>query len=123
MTTTTTVQPPDSKAAKALTARRAKALEWEAKEKEYADGQHANMIDGVWHCSNLRVSREHCSGKTQWSLGRQIAVWSMRYANTFLIPQRGAEDIVFGPGKFWHRHRSPLPAEYNSDPEFHLGLI
>lgn len=70
----------------------------------------------------LRVSGEHCSGKTQRSLGRQIAVWSMRYASTFLIPRRGAEDIVFVPGKFWHRHRRPLPVEYNSDPEFHLGI-
>ncbi|KAI0653711.1 hypothetical protein C8Q70DRAFT_937533 [Cubamyces menziesii] len=35
-----------------LTAKRTKEREREAKEREYADGQHANMIDGVWHCSN-----------------------------------------------------------------------
>jgi SWI/SNF-related matrix-associated actin-dependent regulator of chromatin subfamily B protein 1 len=46
----------------------------------------------------------------------------MRYVNPFLTPRKGAEGIVFVPGKFWHRHRRPLPVEYNSDPEFHLGI-
>jgi hypothetical protein len=68
-TTTATVQPPDSKAAKALTARRAKELEREAKEKEYADGQHANMIDGVWHCSNCGCPESIAVGRRKGPLG------------------------------------------------------
>ncbi|KAG1802080.1 uncharacterized protein HD556DRAFT_796902 [Suillus plorans] len=42
---------PDSRAV----AKKAKELEREAKEKEFVDGQHANMINGAWHCSNKGI--------------------------------------------------------------------
>jgi hypothetical protein len=46
-----------------MTAKRAKELEREAKEKEFADGQHANMIDGVWHCSNCGCPEDIAVGE------------------------------------------------------------
>ena len=52
-----------------LTAKRAKELEREAKEKEYADGQHANMIDGVWHCSNCGCPESIAIGRRKGPLG------------------------------------------------------
>lgn len=61
--------PPDSKAAKVITAKRAKELEREAKEKEFADGQHPNMIDGVWHCSNCGCPDSIAIGRRKGPLG------------------------------------------------------
>lgn len=52
-----------------LTAKRAKELEREAKEKEYADGQHANFIDGVWHCSNCGCPESIAIGRRKGPLG------------------------------------------------------
>lgn len=52
-----------------LTAKRAKELEREAKEKEYADGQHANYIDGVWHCSNCGCPETIAIGRRKGPLG------------------------------------------------------
>ena len=52
-----------------LSAKRAKELEREAKEKEYADGQHANMIDGVWHCSNCGCPESIAVGRRKGPLG------------------------------------------------------
>ncbi len=52
-----------------LTAKRAKELEREAKEKEYADGQHANYIDGVWHCSNCGCPESIAIGRRKGPLG------------------------------------------------------
>ena len=52
-----------------LTAKRAKELEREAKEKEYADGQHANIIDGVWHCSNCGCPESIAIGRRKGPLG------------------------------------------------------
>ena len=43
--------------------------EREAKEKEYADGQHANMIDGVWHCSNCGCPESIAIGRRKGPLG------------------------------------------------------
>jgi SWI/SNF-related matrix-associated actin-dependent regulator of chromatin subfamily B protein 1 len=63
------VPPPDNKATKALTAKRVKELEREAKEKEYADGQHANFIDGVWHCSNCGCPESIAVGRRKGPLG------------------------------------------------------
>lgn len=61
---------PDSKGARIpLTAKRAKELEREAKEKEYADGQHANIIDGVWHCSNCGCPESIAVGRRKGPLG------------------------------------------------------
>jgi SWI/SNF-related matrix-associated actin-dependent regulator of chromatin subfamily B protein 1 len=59
----------DSRASKVITAKRAKELEREAKEKEYADGQHANMIDGVWHCSNCGCPEDIAVGRRKGPLG------------------------------------------------------
>lgn len=61
--------PPDSKAAKLLTAKRQRELEKEAKEKEFVDGQHANMIDGVWHCSNCGCPDSIAIGRRKGPLG------------------------------------------------------
>jgi SWI/SNF-related matrix-associated actin-dependent regulator of chromatin subfamily B member 1 len=62
------VAPPDSKV-KIVSAKRAKELEREAKEKEYADGQHANFIDGVWHCSNCGCPESIAIGRRKGPLG------------------------------------------------------
>lgn len=60
----------DSKGARVvLSAKRTKELEREAKEKEYADGQHANMIDGVWHCSNCGCPENIAIGRRKGPLG------------------------------------------------------
>ncbi|KII91710.1 hypothetical protein PLICRDRAFT_51839 [Plicaturopsis crispa FD-325 SS-3] len=93
--------PPDSKAQRVITARRAKELEREAKEKEYAEGQHANMIDGVWHCSNCGAPESVAVGRRKGPLG---------------------DKSQCGPcGKYWHRHRRPYPIEWNTDPAFHTS--
>jgi hypothetical protein len=52
-----------------VTAKRAKELEREAKEKEYADGQHANFIEGVWHCSNCGCPESIAIGRRKGPLG------------------------------------------------------
>ncbi|KAI0795518.1 hypothetical protein C8Q75DRAFT_746367 [Abortiporus biennis] len=93
----------DTKGAKVvLTAKRAKELEREAKEKEYADGQHANYIDGVWHCSNCGCPESIAIGRRKGPLGDKSQCGTC--------------------GKFWHRHRRPRPVVYNSDLQFHLNL-
>lgn len=61
--------PPDSRASKVISARRQRELEKEAKEKEYADGQHANMIDGIWHCSNCGCPDKVAIGRRKGPLG------------------------------------------------------
>lgn len=52
-----------------LSAKRAKELEREAKEREYVDGQHANYIDGVWHCSNCGCPESIAIGRRKGPLG------------------------------------------------------
>jgi SWI/SNF-related matrix-associated actin-dependent regulator of chromatin subfamily B member 1 len=52
-----------------LTAKRAKELEREAKEREYVDGQHPNYIDGVWHCSNCGCPDHIAIGRRKGPLG------------------------------------------------------
>ena len=52
-----------------FSARRAKELEREAKEREFADGQHPNMIDGVWHCSNCGCPESIAIGRRKGPLG------------------------------------------------------
>ncbi|KAG6847381.1 hypothetical protein H0H93_008542 [Arthromyces matolae] len=52
-----------------ISARRAKELEREAKEKEFADGQHPNMINGVWHCSNCGCPDNIAVGRRKGPLG------------------------------------------------------
>ncbi|KAG6334158.1 hypothetical protein ID866_4924 [Astraeus odoratus] len=90
--------PPDSKAA----AKKAREAEREAKEKELADGQHANVIDGVWHCSNCGCPDSIAIGRRKGPLGDKSQCGLC--------------------GKFWHRHRRLRPVQYNRDPEYHLNL-
>lgn len=52
-----------------LTAKQLRDLEKEAKEKEYAEGQHENMIDGVWHCSNCGCPETIAVGRRKGPLG------------------------------------------------------
>lgn len=93
----------DTKGAKVvLTVKRAKELEREAKEKEYADGQHANYIDGVWHCSNCGCPESIAIGRRKGPLGDKSQCGTC--------------------GKFWHRHRRPRPVVYNSALEHHMNL-
>ncbi|KAG7095868.1 hypothetical protein E1B28_006560 [Marasmius oreades] len=84
-----------------ITAKRAKELEREAKEKEFADGQHANFIDGVWHCSNCGCPESIAVGRRKGPLGDKSQCGTC--------------------GKYWHRHRRPRPVEYNTSPDFHLN--
>lgn len=59
----------DMRASKMLTAKRAKELEREAKEKEFVDGQHPNYINGVWHCSNCGCPESIAVGRRKGPLG------------------------------------------------------
>ncbi|OBZ66975.1 hypothetical protein A0H81_13302 [Grifola frondosa] len=88
-----------------LTTKRVKTLEREAKEKEkeYADGQHANIIDGIWHCSNCGCPENIAIGRRKGPLGDKSQCGTC--------------------GKFWHRHRRPCPVVYNSSTEYHLDLL
>ncbi|KAG0698325.1 SNF5-domain-containing protein [Suillus ampliporus] len=92
------IPPPDSRAV----AKKAKELEREAKEKEFVDGQHANVINGVWHCSNCGCPESVAIGRRKGPLGDKSQCGTC--------------------GKFWHRHRRPRPVTYNQDPDYHLGL-
>ncbi|KAF8903075.1 hypothetical protein CPB84DRAFT_1835950 [Gymnopilus junonius] len=85
-----------------ITAKRAKELEREAKEREFVDGQHPNYIDGVWHCSNCGCPESIAVGRRKGPLGDKSQCGTC--------------------GKFWHRHRRPRPVEYNADPGFHTGI-
>lgn len=92
------IPPPDSRAV----AKKAKELEREAKEKEFVDGQHANVINGVWHCSNCGCPESVAIGRRKGPLGDKSQCGTC--------------------GKFWHRHRRPRPVTYNQDPDYHLSL-
>lgn len=60
---------PDARTSKIITARRQRELDKEAKEREFADGQHANMIDGIWHCSNCGCPDSVAIGRRKGPLG------------------------------------------------------
>lgn len=61
---------PDNRGARVmLTSKRVRELEREAKEKEYADGQHPNYIDGIWHCSNCGCPESIAIGRRKGPLG------------------------------------------------------
>ncbi|KAJ7106061.1 hypothetical protein C8R43DRAFT_906388 [Mycena crocata] len=97
----TAVFVPDNRAPRAVTAKRAKELEREAKEKEFAEGQQQNMINGVWHCSNCGCPESIAIGRRKGPLGDKSQCGTC--------------------GKYWHRFRKPRPVEYNSDYEHHAG--
>lgn len=52
-----------------ISAKRAKELAKEAKEKEWLEGQHPNYIDGVWHCSNCGCPDSVAVGRRKGPLG------------------------------------------------------
>ncbi|KAF9078558.1 hypothetical protein BDP27DRAFT_16591 [Rhodocollybia butyracea] len=90
------ISTPDNRAR----SRRNKDLELrEAKEKEFADGQHANYIDGVWHCSNCGCPESIAVGRRKGPLGDKSQCGEC--------------------GIYWHRHRRPRPCTYNTDPDYH----
>jgi SWI/SNF-related matrix-associated actin-dependent regulator of chromatin subfamily B protein 1 len=70
------------------------------KERELPEGQHLNMIDGVWHCSNCGCPEDVAVGRRQGPLG--------------------PKSMCGQCGKWWHRHRKPLEVEYSTNREFHL---
>ncbi|KAH7882944.1 hypothetical protein F5I97DRAFT_1815281 [Phlebopus sp. FC_14] len=90
--------PPDIK----IVAKKTRESEREAKEREFADGQHANMINGIWHCSNCGCPESIAIGRRKGPLGDKTQCGTC--------------------GKFWHRHRRPRPVQYSSDPQYHLNL-
>ena len=59
----------DNRTSKMAIMKRARELEREAKEKEFADGQHPNMINGVWHCSNCGCPESIAIGRRKGPLG------------------------------------------------------
>lgn len=63
------VSAPDSRGNKVVSAKRQRELEKEAKEKEFADGQRANIINGVWHCSNCGCPDSIAIGRRKGPLG------------------------------------------------------
>lgn len=111
----------DQRALKVMTAKRAKELEREAKEKEFVDGQHPNYIKGIWHCSNCGCPENIAIGRRKGPLGdkSQCGTCGM---SLFVLDALEFVLITGRLGKFWHRHRRPRPVEYNPDPDFHSGL-
>ncbi|CAK5281843.1 unnamed protein product, partial [Mycena citricolor] len=91
------------RAPRPVTAKRAKELEREAKEREFAEGQHENMIDGIWHCSNCGCPDSIAIGRRKGPLGDKS--------------QCGA------CGKYWHRFRRPRPFDYNPSYDYHANLL
>ena len=70
------------------------------RERELPEGLHANMIDGVWHCSSCGCPEDLAIGRRQGPLG----------------PKTMCGDC----GKWWHRHRKPMDLIYRTDREYHL---
>ncbi|KAJ7072654.1 SNF5-domain-containing protein [Mycena amicta] len=84
-----------------VTAKQKKEAEREAKEKEFAEGQRPNMVNGVWHCSNCGCPESIAVGRRKGPLGDKSQCGTC--------------------GKYWHRYRKPRPIEYNSSYEFHAN--
>ncbi|KAJ3937206.1 MAG: hypothetical protein NXY57DRAFT_736111 [Lentinula lateritia] len=96
------INTPDRRFLRPLSTRKPKDSEREAKEKEYAEGQHANYIDGVWHCSNCGCPESIAVGRRKGPLGNKSQCGDC--------------------GRFWHRHRRPRPCTYNTDAEYHNNM-
>lgn len=73
----------DARFSRLLSAKRAKELEREAKEKEFVDGQHPNFIDGVWHCSNCGCPESIAVGRRKGPLGDKSQCGT---CGTFFLP-------------------------------------
>lgn len=69
-----------------ISTKKAKELEREAKEREYIDGQHANYIDGIWHCSNCGCPESIAVGRRKGPLGdkSQCGVCGM-FSGVFIV--------------------------------------
>ncbi|KAJ7039043.1 SNF5-domain-containing protein [Mycena alexandri] len=89
----------DNRAPRTFNVKRGKGSERLAKEREFADGQQQNMINGVWHCSNCGCPESIAVGRRKGPLGDKSQCGTC--------------------GKYWHRYRKPRPVEYNSDYEHH----
>lgn len=61
--------PPPEPKMKFVPKKSQKELEREAKEKEFVDGQHPNIINGVWHCSNCGCPESIAVGRRKGPLG------------------------------------------------------
>lgn len=109
--------PPDTK----TILKKARESEREAKEKEFADGQHANVINGVWHCSNCGCPEDIAIGRRKGPLGDKSQCGTCGTRADFSC-WKCTRLMVCLLGKFWHRHRRPRPVQYNSDPQYHLNL-
>jgi SWI/SNF-related matrix-associated actin-dependent regulator of chromatin subfamily B protein 1 len=68
---------------KVPSAKRQKELEREEKEREYAKRQHANMVDGVWHCSNCGCPDDIAIGRRKGPLGDKSQCGECGMFNTF----------------------------------------
>ncbi|KZV84892.1 SNF5-domain-containing protein [Exidia glandulosa HHB12029] len=92
-----TMRPPDSSGSVVLTAFQ------RPKDEFVAEGQHKNIIEGVWHCSN-------CGAPDGVAVGRR----------------KGPNGIKSqcGPcGKYWHQHRKPRPVHYSTDRAWHVQQL
>ncbi|KAJ3764435.1 hypothetical protein EV360DRAFT_31409 [Lentinula raphanica] len=96
------INTPDRRFLRPHSTRKPKDTERDAKEREYAEGQHANYIDGVWHCSNCGCPESIAIGRRKGPLGNKSQCGDC--------------------GRFWHRHRRPRPCTYNTDAEYHTNL-
>jgi SWI/SNF-related matrix-associated actin-dependent regulator of chromatin subfamily B member 1 len=116
------VNVPENRGARVpVTAKRAKELEREAKEREYMDGQHANYIDGVWHCSNCGCPESIAIGRRKGPLGDKSQCGTCGECRDNSVYHL-LSNAVISLGKYWHRHRRPRPVEYNSSLEYHQNL-
>ncbi|KAJ6469298.1 hypothetical protein C8R45DRAFT_428316 [Mycena sanguinolenta] len=97
------VAAPDNGAPSAVTPHQARELERAANEKKFAEGQHQNMIDGVWYCSNCGCPESLAIARRKGPLGDKSQCGIC--------------------GKYWHRWRKPRPVEYNPDYEFHANRL
>lgn len=61
--------PPPPEPKKYIPKKSLKELEREAKEREFAGGQHPNYINGVWHCSNCGCPESIAVGRRKGPLG------------------------------------------------------
>ena len=113
-----TSAPLDNRIPRILTVRRTREMEREAKEREFVDGQHPNIIDGVWHCSNCGCPESIAIGRRKGPLGEKSQCGTCGKA--FILCDDSPTSLSIG--KYWHRHRRPRPVKYNTDPEFHSAI-
>lgn len=63
------------------------------------DGQHSNMVHGMWHCSNCGCPDDLAHGKRKGPLGDRTQCSAC--------------------SKYWHRHKKPRPVDYILDRAAH----